>query len=64
MKREVKTIQIDGCRYNERLNDKTEKSKPHIHWVARVEIIVNLVSGVVVTPEVRDLVRREINQRT
>ena len=27
LKREVKRIQIDGCRYNERLNSKTEGPK-------------------------------------
>jgi primase-polymerase (primpol)-like protein len=30
--RETKRIQIDGCRYNERLNSKTQGSSP-IHWV-------------------------------
>jgi hypothetical protein len=53
---------INGCRYNERLNVKTEGSP--IHWVPRVEIIVSLVAGLVVTPEARGLVRRERNQRT
>jgi hypothetical protein len=39
-----KRIHIDGSRYNERLNAKTEGSK-RIHWVARVGIIVSLVGG-------------------
>jgi hypothetical protein len=37
--RELKRVYINGCRYNERLNSKTEGSKtPHIHWVPRVNI--------------------------
>jgi hypothetical protein len=33
---DLKRIYIDECRYNERLNSKTEGSKtPHIHWVVR-----------------------------
>ena len=35
-----------------------------IHWVVRVEIMVNLVSGLVVKPESRGLVRRERKKRT
>jgi hypothetical protein len=38
--RETKRIQIDGCRYNERLNSKTQGSS-RIHWVTWVEIIVS-----------------------
>jgi hypothetical protein len=45
------------------LNDKTEGSKlltyTGIHRVVRVKIIVNLVVGLVVTPETRVLVRYE-----
>jgi hypothetical protein len=37
---------------------------PHIHWVPRVKKIVILVSGLMVKPEVRDLVRRVRHQRT
>jgi hypothetical protein len=35
-----------------------------IRWVTRVEIIVILVAGLVVTSEARDLVRLDRNQRT
>jgi len=37
VKRDLKRIHIDGCRYNERLNSKTEVSKRlGIYWVERV----------------------------
>ena len=39
VKREVKRVYRNGCRYNERLNTETGGSKTsHIHWVARVHI--------------------------
>ena len=39
IKRELKRVYINGCRYNERLNTETQGSKtPHIHWVALVNI--------------------------
>ena len=39
VKRELKRVYRNGCRYNERLNDETGGSKtPRIHWVARVNI--------------------------
>jgi hypothetical protein len=39
VKRELKRVYINGCRYYERLNAETEGSKtPRIHWVARVNI--------------------------
>jgi hypothetical protein len=63
--RDKENIYINGCRYNERLNAKTEGSKRLTYaGVERVEIIVSLATGLVVTTEVRDLVRRERNQRT
>ena len=39
VKREVKRVYRNGCRYNERLNAETGGSRsktPRIHWVARV----------------------------
>jgi hypothetical protein len=34
VKREIKRVYINGCRYNERLNSKTEGSKtPRIHCI-------------------------------
>jgi hypothetical protein len=39
VKREVKRVYKNGCRYNERLNAETGGSKtPRTHWVARVNI--------------------------
>jgi hypothetical protein len=39
VKRELKRVYRNGCRYNERLNAETGGSKtPHIHWVVRVNI--------------------------
>ena len=39
VKREVKRVYRNGCRYNERLNTETGGSKtPRIHWVARINI--------------------------
>ena len=39
VKRELKRVYRNGCRYNERLNAETGGSKtPRIHWVARVNI--------------------------
>ena len=39
VKRELKRVYGNGCRYNERLNAETGGSKtPRIHWVARVNI--------------------------
>jgi hypothetical protein len=39
VKRELKRVYRNGCRYNERLNDETGGSKtPRTHWVARVNI--------------------------
>ena len=39
VKRELKRVYINTCRYNERLNAETEGSKTtHIHWVALVNI--------------------------
>ena len=57
-------IYINGCRYHERLNVKKEGSKLLTYTGSRVEIIVILVTGPVVTPEARGMVRRERNQRT
>jgi hypothetical protein len=46
-------MHIDGCRYNERLNTKTEGSTWNVSYTlgSQVEIIVSLVPGLVVTPE-------------
>jgi hypothetical protein len=39
VKRELKRVYRNGCRYNERLNAETGGSKtPQIHWVAWVNI--------------------------
>jgi hypothetical protein len=39
VKRELKRVYKNGCRYNERLNTETGGSKTsHTHWVARVNI--------------------------
>ena len=39
VKRELKRVYRNGCRYNERLNTETGGSKTsHTHWVARVNI--------------------------
>ena len=39
VKRELKRVYRNGCRYNERLNAETGGSKtPRTHWVARVNI--------------------------
>jgi hypothetical protein len=39
VKREVKRVYRNGCRYNERLNSETGGSKtPRTHWVVRVNI--------------------------
>jgi hypothetical protein len=39
VKRELKRVHRNGCRYNERLNDETGGSKtPRTYWVARVNI--------------------------
>ena len=39
VKRELKRVYRNGCRYNERLNIETGGSKtPHIHWVVWVNI--------------------------
>ncbi len=39
VKRELKRVYRNGCRYNERLNVETEGSKTsHIHWVTWVNI--------------------------
>jgi hypothetical protein len=39
VKRELKRVYRNGCRYNERLNGETGGSKtPRTHWVARVNI--------------------------
>jgi hypothetical protein len=39
VKRELKRVYKNGCRYNERLNAETGGSKTtHTHWVARVNI--------------------------
>ncbi len=39
VKREVKRVYRNGCRYNERLNTETGGSKtPHTHWVPWVNI--------------------------
>jgi hypothetical protein len=39
VKREIKRVYRNGCRYNERLNVETGGSKkPRTHWVARVNI--------------------------
>jgi hypothetical protein len=39
---------MNGCRYNERLNTKTEGTKRlPIYWVPLVKIIVRLVTGLV-----------------
>ncbi len=65
--RELQRIHVDGCQYNhfdERLNAKTEGSKRLTYTGLRVGIIVSLVTGLVVTSEVRDLVRRGRKQRT
>jgi hypothetical protein len=39
VKRELKRVYRNGCRYNERLNTETGGSKtPRIHWVEGVNI--------------------------
>ncbi len=39
VKRDLKRVYRNGCRYNERLNTETGGSKTsRIHWVARVNI--------------------------
>jgi hypothetical protein len=39
VKRDLKRVYRNGCRYNERLNAETGGSKtPLTHWVARVNI--------------------------
>ena len=39
VKRELKIVYRNGCRYNERLNAETGGSKtPRMHWVARVNM--------------------------
>jgi hypothetical protein len=39
VKRELKRVYRNGCRYNERLNAETGGSKtPHTHWVVQVNI--------------------------
>jgi hypothetical protein len=39
VKRELKRVYRNGCRYNERLNAETGGSKtPRTHWVAQVNI--------------------------
>ena len=39
VKRELKRVYRNGCRYNERLNAETGGSEtPRTHWVARVNI--------------------------
>jgi hypothetical protein len=39
VKRELKRVYKNGCRYNERLNAETGGSKtPRLHWVARINI--------------------------
>jgi len=44
VKRELKRVYRNGCRYNERLNAETGGSKtPRIHWVVWVKHTVNLV---------------------
>ena len=50
---------------SESLNGEKEGSKLLVYTgFRRVEIIVSLAAGLVVTPEALDLVRRERNQRT
>jgi hypothetical protein len=65
-KRESKTRPTYDCRFHERLKTKTNWGfyTPRIHWLPRVEKILSLVSGLMVTQEARDLVRRAKHQRT
>jgi hypothetical protein len=55
IKRELKIRPTYDCRCDERLKTKGEDSTRLVYtWVGRVEKIVSLVSGLMVTPEARD----------